>query len=77
MEMQTAFDVVLGGFMLLASFFMKIFWDMLQDTRKEMYDAERRSMETYVRRDDYRMDMDELRDMFTRILDKLDNKADK
>jgi hypothetical protein len=30
-----------------------------------------------VRRDDYRMDMDELRDMFTRILDKLDNKADK
>jgi uncharacterized membrane protein YphA (DoxX/SURF4 family) len=40
MEMQTAFDVVLGGFMLLASFFMKIFWDMLQDTRKEMYDAE-------------------------------------
>lgn len=75
--MQTAFDVVLGGLMLLASFFMKIFWDMLQDTRKEMYDAERRSMETYVRRDDYRMDMDELRDMFTRILDKLDNKADK
>jgi len=77
MEMQTAFDVVLGGLMLLASFFMKIFWDMLQDTRKEMYNAERRSMETYVRRDDYRMDMDELRDMFTRILDKLDNKADK
>lgn len=75
--MQTAFDVVLGGLMLLASFFMKIFWDMLQGTRKEMYDAERRSMETYVRRDDYRMDMDELRDMFTRILDKLDNKADK
>jgi hypothetical protein len=38
---------------------------------------ERRSTETYVRRDDYRVDMDELRDMFTRIMDKLDQKVDK
>jgi len=77
MDMNTAFDVVLGGLMLLVSFFMKIFWDMLQGTRRELYDAERRAMETYVRRDDYRMDMDEIRDMFTRIMDKLDQKVDK
>jgi hypothetical protein len=77
MDMNTAFDVVLSGLMLLAGFFMKIFWDMLQGTRKELYDMERRSTETYVRRDDYRIDMDELRDMFTRIMDKLDQKVDK
>ena len=77
MDMNTAFDVVLSGLMLLAGFFMKIFWDMLQGTRRELYDMERRSTETYVRRDDYRVDMDELRDMFTRIMDKLDSKADK
>ena len=77
MNMSTAFDAVLGGLMLLAGFFMKIFWDMLQGARKEIYDMERRLTETYVRRDDYRIDMDELRDMFTRIMDKLDQKADK
>jgi hypothetical protein len=38
---------------------------------------ERRSTETYVRRDDYRVDMSELRDMFNRIMLKLDEKADK
>jgi hypothetical protein len=63
--------------MLLAGFFMKIFWDMLQSTRGELYDMERRSTETYVRRDDYRVDMAELRDMFNRIMLKLDEKADK
>lgn len=77
MDMNTAFDVVLGGLMLLAGFFMKIFWDMLHGTRRELYDMERRSTETYVRRDDYRVDMSELRDMFNRIMLKLDEKADK
>ena len=77
MDMNTAFDVVLGGLMLLAGFFMKIFWDMLQSARGELYDMERRATETYVRRDDYRVDMAELRDMFNRIMLKLDEKADK
>lgn len=77
MDMNTAFDVVIGALIMLAGFFMKTFWDMLQGTRRELHDMERRSTETYVRRDDYRIDMDEIRDMFTRIMDKLDSKADK
>ena len=77
MDMNTAFDVVLGGRRFLKGIIMKIFWDMLQSTRGELYDMERRSTETYVRRDDYRVDMAELRDMFNRIMLKLDEKADK
>ena len=77
MDLNTAFDVVIDARIMLAGFFMKTIWDKLQGTRRELHDMERRSTETYVRRDDYRIDMDEIRDMFARIMDKLDSKADK
>ena len=44
----------------------------------DQLDADVRQMpEKYVSKLDYRADMTDIKDMFTRIMDKLDGKADK
>jgi len=49
----------------------------VNDLKKDLQDLERNLPDTYVRRDDYRDDMTEVKDMLKAIFNKLDNKADK
>ena len=77
MDLQTAFNAVVGGLMMLAGWFLRILWDSIKRLQMDQSKLERHVSETYVRRDDYRDDMAEMKLMLRQIISKLDDKADK
>lgn len=56
---------------------LKIVWDAITDLKKDMKDLNKEVHEDFVRKDDYRVDIAEVKQMLARIFDKLDNKVDK
>lgn len=73
METQVFFNIAVG----LAAFFGG--WVLNNITKAiERLDADVRQMpHTYVAREDYRADTRDIKDMLSKIFDKLDGKADK
>ena len=73
MESQQLFNIALG----LAAFFGG--WVLNNITRTlERLDTDIRAMpSTYVSKDDYRRDIDDIKEMLGKIFDKLDAKVDK
>jgi len=73
METQQLFNIALG----LAAFLGG--WVLNNITKAiERLDLDVRAMpSTYVSKDDYRRDIDEIKEMLAKIFDKLDTKADK
>ena len=73
MEMQVLFNIVVG----VAAFFGG--WSLNQITRSiERLDKDVRSMpHTYVTQTTYQRDIDDIKNMLSKIFDKLDEKADK
>ena len=57
--------------------FVKIMWDSVKELQRDVKETSQSMHENYVRKDDYRIDMAEIKGMFNRIMDKLDNKQDK
>jgi len=77
MDMQTAFNALLSVAMVGLGWFLRIIWDSIKRLQNDMSELERHASETYVRRDDYRDDMAELKAMLRQIMSKLDDKQDK
>lgn len=73
METQVIFNIIVG----LAAFFGG--WVLNNITKAiERLDTDVRNMPlTYVTKDDYRRDIDELKDICGKIFDRLEGKADK
>jgi hypothetical protein len=73
MDTQAIFNIIVG----LAAFFGG--WVLNNITKAiERLDKDVRQMPmTYVSKDDYRRDIDEIKDICKQIFAKLDNKADK
>ena len=73
METQQIFNVIVG----IAAFFGG--WVLNNITKAiERSDTDVRSMpHTYVTKEDYHRDVDEIKDICKQIFNKLDNKADK
>lgn len=57
----------------LIAFFVKTIWSKLENLDSDM----RNVSETYVRRDDYRDDIKDIKAMLNAIFDRLERKADK
>ena len=70
---QMVFNIIVG----IAAFFGG--WVLNNITKAiERLDKDVREMpKTYVTKEDYHRDIDEIKDMLGKIFDKLDNKADK
>lgn len=56
---------------------MKTMWTDLKAMSRTLSDLNDKVAREYVRRDDYRDDITEMKGMLVRIFDKLDEKADK
>lgn len=56
---------------------LKIIWDAITDLKKDMKALNKEVNEDFVRKEDYRVDIAEMKQMLVRIFDKLDNKVDK
>ena len=71
------YQVLFNGAMILASFFGG--WTLNTITKSlERLDQDVRSMpSSYVAKDDYRTDIRDVREMLSKIFDKIDGKVDK
>jgi len=77
MDLQSVVDIVTGVVGAVLGWFVKIIWDAIKELQKDMKETNQTLHESYVRKDDYRIEMAEIKGMFNRIMDKLEQKVDK
>lgn len=77
MEWQNIIDGAMALVGALFGWLFKIIWDAIRELKEDMKETNRMIHENYVRKDDYRIDMAEIKGMFNRIMDKLEQKVDK
>lgn len=77
MDNQQLFNFVvsLAGFLAIFIFYQVM--QRLQRSEDKLAELERNLPHDYVQKDDYRVDVRELKDMLRQLFDKLDGKADK
>jgi hypothetical protein len=77
MEMQNFINLLGGAALSVLGWFARQLWDAVKDLRADLHTLEVNLPENYVKRSDLDKRMERIEDMFQRIYDKLDSKADK
>lgn len=77
MEMQELYNIGIGAAVAGVSWFLRTMYENIADLKNQIHQNELRIHDHYVRRDDYREDMQEIKNILHAIFDKLDGKADK
>ena len=77
MEPQTVINLVLGAASGSIGWFARELWTAVKDLKADLAKLREELPKTYVTRDDFREDMRDIKDMLSKIFDKLDNKVDK
>ena len=77
MDWQYLFNFVGGAFMLGVGWWCRQIWDSVQNLKKDVQSIEVNLPTNYVRKVDLDVKFDKLESTLQRILDKLDQKADK
>ena len=73
MDLQNIINTGIGIIGGLLGWIVRILWEEQQQLRQDM----QKLPEIYVRRDDWKDQIKEVKDMLAKIFDKLDGKADK
>ena len=77
MDTQVIVNIALGvGFSVLG-WFAREMWGAVKELRADLSLLREDLPKTYVARNDYRNDMQDIKQMLNKIFDKLDNKQDK
>lgn len=71
------FNLAIGILGVITGAFLTVLWNMIRDMRQQHEELRKDVNSNYVRRDDYRDDLKDLKEMLNMILVKLDKKADK
>jgi len=77
MDTQTIYNMVGGAAIAAGGWFARELWGAVKELRVDMHRIEVDLPKTYVAKDDLDKRMKHIEDMFQRIYDKLDGKADK
>ena len=77
MEFQSLFNAGLGLLSVFIGWYLRVVWSAITSLQSDVKEIERYVPTTFVRRDDYQLDIAEIKAMLIRIVDKLDNKVDK
>jgi len=77
MELTVILNIAFSFIFVLIGWFLRIMWDSIKRLQNDMAELERHNSETYVRRDDYRDDMQEVKSMLRQIFEIINNKVDK
>jgi len=77
MDTQTLMNFVSGSAIAIGGWFAREVWGAVKELRSDLHDLEVDLPKSYVSRFDMDKRMDHIEDMFKRIYDKLDAKADK
>jgi len=73
MDFQLLFNIASAIIGTISGWLFKVIWDAISDLKEDIKEIER----GYVMKDDYRIDIAEIKGMLARIFDRLDTKADK
>ena len=77
MDPQALFNIAAGVAIAVGGWFARQVWDSVQRLKEDIHKIEVDLPKSYVSKDDFGKTMKRIEDMFERISDKLDGKADK
>lgn len=77
MESQDIFNAAITLSGAFGGWILKTIWDAIKDLKSEVRDLNREVNQDFVRREDFKDSMADIKEMLNKIFDKLDNKADK
>ena len=77
MDVQTIINIVLGFSLTALGWFAREMWDAVKELKADLAKLREELPKTYVVKEDFRRDIDELKDICRQIFAKLDHKADK
>ena len=76
-EYQNLINIVGGAALTVTGWFARELWAAVKDLKLDLAKLREELPKTYVIRDDYKSDVREIKDMLSKIFDRLDGKADK
>jgi hypothetical protein len=77
MDWQNLINLVGGAALAVIGWFARQLWDAVQKLKSDMSRLELSISDNYVKKDDFKDGIKELKEMLGKIFDKLDNKADR
>jgi|TARA_R110000868_G_scaffold97060_2_gene267022 hypothetical protein len=77
MDWQNLINLVGGAALTTIGWFARQLWDAVQKLKSDMSQLELSISENYVKKDDFKDGIKELKEMLGKIFDKLDSKADR
>lgn len=77
MNTQDLINFALGAASSVLGWFARELWTAVKDLKSDLAKLREELPKTYVTRDDFKEDIREIKDMLTKLFDRLDHKADK
>lgn len=74
---QSIINLVLTAISGVLGWFARELWAAVKDLKTDLSKLREELPKHYIAKDDYRDDMKDIKDMLSKIFDKLENKADK
>ena len=70
-------NIFMSFALVLIGYLLRIVWESIKRLQNDMAELERHTSETYVRRDDYREDMNEVKSLLRQVIDAVNKKVDR
>jgi len=77
MNSQDLINLAFGAVSSVLGWFARELWSAVKELKSDLAKLREELPRTYVARDDYKADIREIKEMLTKLFDRLDNKADK
>ena len=77
MDSQNLLNIAFGVASSVLGWFAREMWSAVKELKADLAKLREELPKTYVARDDYRDDIREIKEMLTKLFDRLDGKADK
>ena len=77
MDTQSIINLAGGAVLTVIGWFARSLYEAMNDLRRDIHELEVDIPKRYVAKDDFNITMKHIEDMFQRIYDKIDAKADK
>jgi cell division protein FtsB len=77
MNSQDLINLAFGAVSSVLGWFARELWSAVKDLKSDLAKLREELPKTYVTRDDYKDDIRDIKEMLTKLFDRLDNKADK
>ena len=77
MDHQTIINLGLGAILATMGWFARVLWEAVEKLQADIHDLEVHLPTHYIRRDEFNEGLRDIKDALNKILDRLENKADK